>query len=136
MVAPLGYQIELVAQVFQVVIDWRGGQQHDLGLDPGLDDVLHQALITALLDDVAFFVAFAFDVVAEIVRFVNHHQIEVAPVDGPQAVLYFEHAETIQSSRTITPRVELLALDCINPKSPYAFRNGLFCWQQHILIAK
>ena len=83
-ITPLRHQIKLVAQVLQIVIDWRGGQQHHLGFDPGLNDVLHQALVTALLDDNAFLIAFAFDVVTEVVRFVNHHQIEVAPVDSSQ----------------------------------------------------
>ena len=61
-----------------------GGQQHDFGFDTRLDDVLHQAFIPAFLDDVTLFVALAFDVIAEVVGFVDDDQVKVSPVDGGQ----------------------------------------------------
>ena len=77
-VLPLRHQVELVAQVFEVVVDGRGRQQHDLGFHAGLNDVLHQLFIAA------FSLVLAFDVVAKVMRFVNDNQVEITPVDGRQ----------------------------------------------------
>jgi hypothetical protein len=81
-IAAFGDEVDLVAQILEVVVDRGGGKQHDLGFDAGLDDVFHQPLVTALPDDVAVFVALALGVVAEVVGFVDDDQVVVAPVEG------------------------------------------------------
>ena len=81
-VLAFGEEVNLVAQVAQVVVDRRGGEQEDFGFDAALDDVVHQPLVAALADEVAFLVALAGGVVAEVVRFVNDDEIEVAPVES------------------------------------------------------
>ena len=80
-VVAFGEEVNLVAQVAQVVVDRRGGEQENFGLDAALDDVVHEPLVAAFADEVAVLVALAGRVVAEVVRLVNDDEIEVAPVE-------------------------------------------------------
>ena len=81
LVAAFGEEIDLVAQIFQVVVDRRRGEEQDFGPNAGLDDVVHQPLVAAFPDEVAGFVALAGRVVAEVVRLVDDNEIVVAPVE-------------------------------------------------------
>ena len=80
-VAAFGEKIDLVAEVFEVVVDRRRGEQQHLGFHARLDDVVHHPLVAALADEVAFLVALAGRVVAEVVRLIDDDQVVVAPVD-------------------------------------------------------
>ena len=77
-----GEEVELVAEVLEVVVDRRGGEQEDFGADAGFDDVVHEALIATLADDVAVLVLLAGRVVPEVVRLVDDDEVVVAPVQG------------------------------------------------------
>lgn len=81
-VAVLGQKIELVAEVFEVVVDGRRGKQEHLGADAGFDDVIHEALIAALADENPLFIPSAGGVVAKIMGLVDNDKVEVAPVEG------------------------------------------------------
>src|SRR5207244_3651924 len=80
-VLAFGEKVNLIAQVAQVVVNRRGGQQKDFCSDAAFDDVVHQTLVTALANNVAFLVAPAWGVVAEVVGFINDDEIEVPPVE-------------------------------------------------------
>ena len=79
-VAAFGQEINLVAQVAQVVVDGRGGEQQDFRFDTFLDDIVHQTLIAAFADEDAFFITRAGCVVAKVVRLINDDEVEVAPI--------------------------------------------------------
>src|SRR5690606_8695994 len=72
-VIAFGDKGDLIAQVCKPVVDRRGRQHEDAGLDPFLDDPTHQAVVARLL-------ALVCRLVAEVVRLVDHHQVVVAPV--------------------------------------------------------
>ena len=69
---------KLVAQVGKAVVDRRGGEHQHLRLHACTDDLVHQAQIAVL----AFILTVSGAAVAEVVGFVDHHQIIVAPVDS------------------------------------------------------
>ena len=73
-------EIELVAQVLKVVVDWCGREKKDLGADAGFDDVVHESLVAALLNDIALLVLPAWGVVPEIVRLVDDDEVVISPV--------------------------------------------------------
>ena len=74
-VVALGDEGDLVAQVGQAVVDRRGREHEDAGLDAFLDDPPHQAVVAGLA-------AVAWRrLVAEVVRLVDDDEVVVAPVD-------------------------------------------------------
>ena len=75
-------EVDLVAEVTEVVIDRGGREQQHLGLYPALDDVIHKSLITAFANDVALFIPLASGVVSEVVRFINDDQVKIAPIES------------------------------------------------------
>ena len=64
---------QLVSQICETIVNRRRRQHQDLGLDPGLDHLVHQTLVTgfAILVDI---------VVPEVVGFIDDDQIVIAPV--------------------------------------------------------
>jgi len=58
-VLAFGQEVNLVAEIPQIVVDRRGGEQQDFRFDPALDDVVHEALVTAFADEIAVLVALA-----------------------------------------------------------------------------
>ena len=73
-VVAFGDEGDLVFEVGEAVVDRRGGEHQDAGLDALLDDAPHEAVVTRLAVVVG-------GLVAEVVRFVDDHQVVVAPVD-------------------------------------------------------
>ena len=73
-VVALGDERDLVAQVGQAVVHGRGREHQDPGLDTFLDDSTHQAVVPGFLTLARRLL------VAEVVRFVDDHQVVVAPV--------------------------------------------------------
>ena len=81
-IAIFGEEVELITEVFEVVVDRGGGKQQNLGANAGFDDVVHEPLVAAFADEVALVVTLAGGVVAEVVRLVDDDEIVVAPVQG------------------------------------------------------
>ncbi|MBT9163081.1 MAG: hypothetical protein DDT27_01650 [Dehalococcoidia bacterium] len=76
-----GQEINLVAQVLQVSVNRRGRDEEDFGFDAALDNILHQAFVTALAYYIPVFITLSPGVIAEIMRFVNDYQIIISPVN-------------------------------------------------------
>ena len=76
-IVALGDEGDLVLQVGEPIVDRRGGEHQDAGLDALLDDPPHEAVVTSLAVVVG-------GLVAEVVRLVDDHQVVVAPVDVGQ----------------------------------------------------
>jgi hypothetical protein len=81
LVAAFGQEIELVPQVFQVVVHRRRGEEQHFRADAGLDNFVHQLLIAAFSDEIAGFVALARSVIAEVVRLVDDDEVVVASIE-------------------------------------------------------
>ncbi len=74
-------QLELVLEVVEAVIYRRGGEHQDLSLDSSTDDLVHQAEIAVFTRIFVIIAPGKLAAVAEVVGFVNDHEVEVAPVD-------------------------------------------------------
>lgn len=77
-------QIKLVAKVAKVGIDGRCGKHQHLCFAALGDDVFDQTRIAALSNDVAVLVLSVGRVVPEVVRFIDHDEVEIFPVKIPQ----------------------------------------------------
>ena len=84
---PFGHQIDLIAQVAQGGVDRRGRQHQDLAAHAVLQHLLQQPVIAAAAHDLAGLVGAVAPLVAEVVRLVDHHQIERPPVEVGQVDL-------------------------------------------------
>ena len=73
-IVALGDEGYLVAQVRQTVVDRRGGEHKDTRLDTFLDDAPHEAAVTSFTLTVR-------RLVAEVVGFVDDHEVVIAPID-------------------------------------------------------
>ena len=76
---PLIGKGKLVLQINKTVVDWRCREHQNFGFYSGTDHLIHQTLITVILR-----LAVRTNTVAEVVRFINHHKIIVAPVQAIQ----------------------------------------------------
>jgi hypothetical protein len=65
-VAASNQEIELVAQVFQVVVHRGSREEKHLSSNTGLNDFVHKPLVAASSDEISGFVALARSVVAEV----------------------------------------------------------------------
>ena len=74
-------QLELVLEVIETVVDRRGRKHQDLGLDTGTDHLVHQAEVTVLTRVFVIIPPGKLAAVAEVVGFVDDHEVKVAPVD-------------------------------------------------------
>ncbi|OQA30347.1 MAG: hypothetical protein BWY57_02897 [Betaproteobacteria bacterium ADurb.Bin341] len=75
----------LVAQVGELIVHRRGGEQEDLGADAGLDDVLDQTLVAGDSCGLAVLATWTDGIVAEVVRLVDDDEVVVAPVDAARS---------------------------------------------------
>ncbi|HUY28451.1 MAG TPA: hypothetical protein VMV27_13640 [Candidatus Binataceae bacterium] len=73
-VVALGDERDLILEVGEAVVNRRGREHQHARFHSSLDDVAHQAVVTGL----AILVS---GLVAEVVRFVDHDEIVIAPVD-------------------------------------------------------
>ena len=74
MSSALGDEGDLVLEVGQAVVDRRGREHEHAGLDAFLDDPPHEAVVAGLAVIVR-------GLVAEVVGFVDDHEVVVAPID-------------------------------------------------------
>jgi hypothetical protein len=70
----LGDESDLVLEVGEAIIDRRGGEHEDAGLDALLDNAPHEAVVTSLAGIVR-------GLVTEVVGFVEYHEVVVAPIN-------------------------------------------------------
>ena len=77
MSSALGDEGDLVLEVGEAVVDRRGREHEDAGLDALLDDAPHEAVVAGLAVVVG-------GLVAEVVRLVDDDQVVVAPIDVSQ----------------------------------------------------
>ena len=77
-----GDEGDLVAQIGELVVDGRGGEQQHLRADAAGDDVLHEPLVARPARGVLAGARSRLGVVAEVVGFVDHDEVVGAPVEG------------------------------------------------------
>jgi len=78
---PLVGELKLVAQVVEAVVDRRSRQHQHFGLDPCTDNLVHQLQVAVLTRILVVLVGGDFTSVAEVMAFVNHDKVVIAPVD-------------------------------------------------------
>ena len=83
----LGHQVDLVPQIAQGGVDRRRRKHQDLRAHAVLQDLFEQPVVAAAPDDGARFVRPVPALVAEVVGFVDDHQIERAPVEAGEVDL-------------------------------------------------
>ena len=69
----------LVLQINKTVVDRRCREHQNFGFNSGTNHLIHQTLVSVILR-----LAVRTNAVAEVVRFINHHKIIVAPVQAIQ----------------------------------------------------
>ena len=77
----LRHQVDLVAQIAQAGVHRRGGEHQHLAVDAAFEHFREQAVVAAATDHGAVFVDAVAAFVAEVVGFVDHDEIESAPVE-------------------------------------------------------
>ena len=73
---------KLILQVIKAVVDRRCRQHQYLCLDSGSNHFVHQLEITVLTWILVVLVGSDFATIAEVVAFINNHEVVVAPVDA------------------------------------------------------
>ena len=73
---------KLILQVIKAVVDRRCRQHQYFGFDTGSNHFVHQLEITVLAWVLVVLVGSYFATVAEVVAFINNHEVVVAPVNS------------------------------------------------------